>query len=51
VEQAGGAAIDGKRNILDIKPTALHQRTPLIIGSKRDVELAIRMLAKEAPAP
>jgi len=51
VEQAGGAATDGRRAILDIPPQSLHQRTPLIIGSKRDVELAIRMLAKEAPAP
>ncbi len=45
VEQAGGAAIDGKRNILDIKPTALHQRTPLIIGSKQDVAFAQSVLA------
>jgi len=37
-EQAGGAAIDGERNILDIAPTALHERTPLILGSKQDVE-------------
>jgi len=37
-EQAGGAAIDGERNILDIAPTALHERTPLILGSKYDVE-------------
>src|SRR5260370_1841526 len=29
VEQAGGAAIDGLRDILDIKPSELHQRTPL----------------------
>ena len=37
-EQAGGAAIDGERDILDIAPTALHERTPLILGSKYDVE-------------
>jgi len=37
-EQAGGVAIDGKQRILDKVPTALHERTPLIIGSKRDVE-------------
>jgi fructose-1,6-bisphosphatase I len=37
-EQAGGAAIDGAREILDIAPTALHERTPLIVGSKHDVE-------------
>ena len=44
VEQAGGAATDGRRNILDIKPTALHQRTPLIIGSKQDVAFAQSVL-------
>jgi len=46
VEQAGGAAIDGVRDILDIKPTALHQRTPLIIGSKQDVAFAQSVLAE-----
>ena len=45
VEQAGGAAIDGERDILDIQPAALHQRTPLIIGSKRDVAFARAVLA------
>lgn len=37
-EQAGGAASTGYEPILDIKPTGLHQRVPLIIGSKDDVE-------------
>src|SRR5437868_280643 len=46
VEQAGGAAIDGVRDILDIKPTALHQRTPLIVGSKQDVAFAQSVLAE-----
>jgi len=46
VEQAGGAAIDGHRNILDIKPAALHQRTPLIIGSKQDVAFAQSVLTE-----
>jgi fructose-1,6-bisphosphatase I len=36
-EQAGGAATDGKDRILDIIPAELHQRTPLVIGSKEDV--------------
>lgn len=39
VEQAGGRASDGKQNILDIVSSQLHQRTPLIIGSKDDVAL------------
>ncbi len=50
VEQAGGAATDGRQAILDIPPQNLHQRTPLIIGSIRDVALALRLLSKEAPA-
>ncbi len=45
VEQAGGAACDGTRRILDVEPTELHQRTPLYIGSKNEVELATRLLA------
>lgn len=40
IEQAGGAATDGKQRILDIKPGKLHQRTPLFIGSKAMVEEA-----------
>ncbi len=45
VEQAGGAATDGGQRILDIDPTDLHQRTPLYIGSKSDIEIALGMLA------
>lgn len=40
VEQAGGYASDGTRNILDIQPTSLHQRTPLFIGNRELVEKA-----------
>lgn len=39
IEQAGGIATDGAIRILDIRPQKLHQRTPLIIGSKEDVEI------------
>lgn len=39
-EQAGGIASDGFQRILDIKPTALHQRSPLFLGSKDMVEKA-----------
>ncbi len=38
VEQAGGAAVDGANRILDIQPTALHQRVGVILGSKNEVE-------------
>jgi fructose-1,6-bisphosphatase I len=37
VEQAGGAASTGVDRILDIQPTSLHQKVPLIIGSRDDV--------------
>ena len=50
VEQAGGAASDGERRILDIAPTELHQRTPLFIGSKSDVALAEEMLSGASTA-
>jgi fructose-1,6-bisphosphatase I len=38
VEQAGGSATDGFTRILDLQPTDLHQRTPLIFGSRKEVE-------------
>ncbi|MDH5789108.1 MAG: class 1 fructose-bisphosphatase, partial [Nitrospinota bacterium] len=44
VEHAGGKATDGKTRILDIKPTEIHQRTPLFIGSTREVDMASRFL-------
>jgi fructose-1,6-bisphosphatase I len=36
-EQAQGSATDGTNRILDIEPESLHQRTPLVIGSREDV--------------
>lgn len=48
VEQAGGRAItDDGRRILDIEPRDLHQRVPLIIGSKRDVDMAEKYFSGE----
>ena len=43
-EQAGGYATDGRRAILDIVPTELHQRSPFIVGSGDDVREAERSL-------
>jgi fructose-1,6-bisphosphatase I len=40
VEQAGGKASTGTTRILDVQPTTLHQRTPLLIGSAEDVKEA-----------
>jgi fructose-1,6-bisphosphatase I len=45
VEEAGGRATDGRRRILDIEPEALHQRTPLYIGSASMVRNAEAYLA------
>lgn len=44
-EQAGGAATDGERAILDVEPQDLHQRTPLFIGSREDVALVLDFMA------
>lgn len=37
IEQAGGLISTGSQNILDIQPTELHQRVPVILGSKQEV--------------
>jgi fructose-1,6-bisphosphatase I len=50
VEQAGGLACDGAQRILDVQPTELHQRTPLYIGSKNEVDLARQMLSGQPAA-
>ena len=49
-EQAGGAASDGVSRIMELRPQTLHQRTPLFIGSKRDVEDCEAFLAGRHPA-
>ncbi len=38
IEQAGGAATNGKQRILDIPPTKLHERVSVILGSRKEVE-------------
>ena len=42
VEQAGGSVSDGRRRILDIAPDQLHQRVPVFLGSRAEVEEAVR---------
>lgn len=58
IEQAGGKASTGTEAILDVVPTELHQRTPVVIGSTEDVDLVesfiqerIREQASLAAAP
>jgi len=46
VEQAGGTVIDGVNSILDINPSALHQRVSVILGATSEVE---RLRALHAP--
>jgi len=50
VEQAGGKASDGKNRILEIEPSDLHQRTPVVLGSKKMVE-KVEWFLKEFPDP
>ncbi len=38
IEQAGGAATDGQARLLDVCPKALHQRVPVVLGSRQEVE-------------
>ena len=38
IEQAGGAASTGRGRILEVQPTALHQRVPVMLGSKNEIE-------------
>ena len=42
IEQAGGACSTGRERILDIKPTEIHQRVPLVLGSKKEVERIVK---------
>jgi fructose-1,6-bisphosphatase I len=42
IEQAGGASTNGQQRIMDIKPTELHQRVSVVLGSKNEVERATR---------
>ena len=50
-EQAGGAATNGVDRILDIEPKGLHDRTPLVLGSKHDVNVVPRVHARVGASP
>jgi fructose-1,6-bisphosphatase I len=45
IEQAGGAATDGRRRILDIEPSSLHQRVAVFLGSREEVEYVTKLHA------
>jgi fructose-1,6-bisphosphatase len=46
VEQAGGAASTGRGRVMDVQPQSLHQRTPLIFGSRNEIERIERYYAE-----
>jgi fructose-1,6-bisphosphatase I len=46
-EAAGGKATTGRDRILDIQPTALHQRVPLVLGSPHDVDVFEQFMRDE----
>ena len=47
-EQAYGVATDGRQRILDKRPKTMHERTPLIIGSKDEVQRVLAFFGEEA---
>ncbi|MET0025204.1 MAG: class 1 fructose-bisphosphatase [Sedimenticola sp.] len=48
IEQAGGASSTGRERIMELKPKALHQRVPVILGSKNEVERVVQYHAEIA---
>lgn len=48
MEQAGGLATTGTKRILDLVPEHIHDRTPIYLGSKKDVEDVQAVYAKKA---
>lgn len=46
-EAAGGKATTGRERILDLVPTTLHQRVPLILGSTTDVDTFLRFVERD----
>jgi fructose-1,6-bisphosphatase len=48
VEQAGGLATTGNQRVLDLVPADLHQRVPLILGSRNEVERIERYHSEHA---
>lgn len=51
IEQAGGMAINGEGRIMEVKPEAIHQRTPIYIGSRENVLKVREFLNKHEEQP
>ena len=49
VEQAGGAATTGTQRMLEVQPDELHQRVPIVLGSREEVALAEKFFRGEMP--
>jgi fructose-1,6-bisphosphatase I len=47
IEQAGGTCSTGRERILEIKPTGIHQRVPVILGSKNEVERVLAYYSQD----
>lgn len=48
IEEAGGLASDGTKPVLDVVPLSIHQRCPIILGSKEDVSEVLELIAKHS---
>jgi len=48
LEVAGGKATTGRQDVLDIVPTSIHMRTPIILGSPEDVDDVLALYKKNA---
>jgi len=48
IEQAGGRATNGHQRILDLKPTKLHERSPIFCGSHDDILVLEELYRKHA---
>lgn len=46
MEQAGGMATTGSGNVLDVQPTSIHQRVPVVLGSPDDVKEYLSIFKK-----
>lgn len=45
IEQAGGLATDGQSRIMEISPIDIHQRSPIFVGSKQNIEQLLSFMA------
>ena len=50
VEQAGGAASTGRERLMEVQPRGLHQRVPVFLGSRQEVETAVEYHLAHAAA-